>query len=294
MSQKRKIIIVGIAASTVFVAAILSFVFDAPEPPDRSLHISYSVTVQNPTNRIIKNASISILGPISKTPNQSTVQVNTDPPYTRKTQDSNYQEYVFGWEILPPFSSKIVIFQCDIDAWRAPVAPEKKHRDLNAYLLAEPFIEVDHPMVKELAAKLKDPSTITTAENMYDWVSQNVTYSGYAKRTRGALYALKRKNGDCTEFATLFVALCRANGIPARVIGGYVCHNSAVLNLGDYHNWAQFHCNGNWQIADPQRKRFMTEQDTYIAFNVVNPSKRDERAIVSGIQGKGIKVRLNR
>ena len=51
---------------------------------------------------------------------------------------------------------------------------------------------------------------------------QQPAYVGYIKNDRGALYALKTKEGDCTEFMHLFVALCRANKIPARCIGGYV------------------------------------------------------------------------
>lgn len=45
----------------------------------------------------------------------------------------------------------------------------------------------------------------------------------------GVMNALKRRHGDCEEMAGIFVALCRASGIPARLVW--------VPN----HNWAEFY-----------------------------------------------------
>jgi hypothetical protein len=45
----------------------------------------------------------------------------------------------------------------------------------------------------------------------------------------GVVNALKRRHGDCEEMAGIFVALCRASGIPARLVW--------VPN----HNWAEFY-----------------------------------------------------
>jgi len=37
----------------------------------------------------------------------------------------------------------------------------------------------------------------------------------------GAIWAYDHRSGDCTEFTNLFIALCRAAGIPAKFISGY-------------------------------------------------------------------------
>lgn len=61
-----------------------------------------------------------------------------------------------------------------------------------------------------------------------------------------AIEILKDRRGDCSEHALLFVALCRAVGIPARRCSGYVC-------VGDdwgSHAWAEV-WTGAWMGVDP-------------------------------------------
>lgn len=61
-----------------------------------------------------------------------------------------------------------------------------------------------------------------------------------------ALEILKTMRGDCSEHATLFVALCRAAGIPARKCSGYVC----VGEQWGAHAWAEIWV-GAWMGVDP-------------------------------------------
>lgn len=61
-----------------------------------------------------------------------------------------------------------------------------------------------------------------------------------------ALQILRERKGDCSEHAVLFVALCRAAGIPARRCSGFVCVGS---DWGS-HAWAEIWC-GAWLGADP-------------------------------------------
>ncbi len=61
-----------------------------------------------------------------------------------------------------------------------------------------------------------------------------------------ALEILRDRKGDCSEHALLFVALCRAAGIPARRCSGFVCVGS---DWGS-HAWAEIWC-GAWIGVDP-------------------------------------------
>ena len=62
----------------------------------------------------------------------------------------------------------------------------------------------------------------------------------------GAVQILRECRGDCSEHALLFVALCRAAGIPARNCSGYVC----IGGLWGGHAWAEI-WTGQWIGADP-------------------------------------------
>jgi len=122
----------------------------------------------------------------------------------------------------------------------------------------------------KIAAEHKGNSAWRTAENAYGWVSEHVKEAGYTANDQGALYALEKGVGDCTESAYLFTALSRANNIPTRIMAGYVYGQSAILKSADYHNWPEVYIDGAWWVADPNKKNFRKQQSHYIATNIVS------------------------
>lgn len=106
----------------------------------------------------------------------------------------------------------------------------------------------------ELTAGIYDPSE--KARVIQEWVHDNVDWTGFSSSTRGAVWALENGVGDCTEFATLFIALCRASGVPARLVDGV--SKSSLAAGGSYswsqvgHDWAEVYLPGaGWVQADP-------------------------------------------
>ena len=168
-------------------------------------------------------------------------------------------------------------------------------KELNHYLHAEQYIESDDPALQNLAQKFKTPDVLKTTKKIFNWVANNVKYIGYVSQDRGALYALRHKKGDCTEYMYLFVALCRTAGIPARGIGGYIIEKNTILKPAAYHNWAEFYEDGVWKIADPQNKVFMKDQSHYIAMRIISESAENPMAHYHRfrIAGDGIKVNMN-
>jgi transglutaminase-like putative cysteine protease len=62
--------------------------------------------------------------------------------------------------------------------------------------------------------------------------------------------------GDCTEYAQLFVALARLNGIPAREVGGLVYNYSDKLPQFSGHAWAEVWMGDGWREVDPGWNEF--------------------------------------
>ena len=60
--------------------------------------------------------------------------------------------------------------------------------------------------------------------------------------------------------------MARANGIPARMVGGYNIDNNAVLKATDYHNWAELYVDGAWLLLDTQKGRWLAPPEQYVAF----------------------------
>lgn len=98
------------------------------------------------------------------------------------------------------------------------VIPDKVSRQLKPLLSPSPYIESRHPAIRSLAKEiaLDEPSAWGITEAIYDHVRENVEYRH--GDLKGALRALRDGNGDCEELTSLFIALCRARGIPARTI----------------------------------------------------------------------------
>jgi len=132
------------------------------------------------------------------------------------------------------------------------------------YTRSEPWIEADDPEIMKLVESIvgKETNPLLAARRIYDYVTshlqiQRIPWTGDATAYRnayGALATLRRGYGTCQNQALAFVTLCRAAGIPARVVHGI---NSVMLdeerNLEDWsHAWAEFYVpNYGWIPADP-------------------------------------------
>ncbi len=192
-----------------------------------------------------------------------------------------------------PYTTKILTITSDLFLSETPnPLPEN---DVTPYLPPEQYCESDDPDIVQLAQHLNTATPAATVENIFRWVASNITYTGYLKNPRGARYALKYKQGDCTEFMYLFMALCRAAGIPARGVGGYVVRKNALLDPAEYHNWAEFYDGGVWKIADPQKNVFVKNQSDYLIMRIIGQSSENPMGKYRRFRyaGEGITVKMN-
>jgi hypothetical protein len=109
-------------------------------------------------------------------------------------------------------------------------ATQKISKDLTRlYLGDSPGIQTKikevRELVKEIAGQLTHPWD--KARAFYEWVWANI--KGRPQIYTSVTAALKDRVGDCEERAAVFVAFCRASGIPARLVW--------VPN----HNWTEMH-----------------------------------------------------
>jgi len=65
---------------------------------------------------------------------------------------------------------------------------------------------------------------LALARQAWAWPSRYLRFA-VQSQTKGAAWAARHRTGDCTEYAALTTAICRAAGIPARI--------TAVFSLGD-------------------------------------------------------------
>ncbi len=155
------------------------------------------------------------------------------------------------------------------------------------WLASEKYIESDDARIMELATDLRGETALDTAHSIFSWVAQNIRYAGFVADDAGALAAVQRRSGDCTEYAYLATALARANGLPARMVGGFVADRVAAPRQDEYHNWAEVFVDGAWWLLDAQRGRWARSASDYIAFRyhaalLANPIGAAHRYRVDG------------
>ena len=102
--------------------------------------------------------------------------------------------------------------------WTHRSKPTRPSRHLLRYLRPSPLIESRNPEIISRSKSIgnRRQSDGERVEAIYDWVRENVRYE--EGDLKGALAALEDRCGDCEELSSLFIALCRAQGIPSRTV----------------------------------------------------------------------------
>ena len=119
------------------------------------------------------------------------------------------------------------------------------------YLKPNVLITSDDSRVRSLAQRVTrgvaDPWT--KAQRMNRWVFQNMRSKNFTVGFAGANEVARNLTGDCSEHAVLLAAMCRASGIPARVVVGLV-YVDRHQGFG-YHMWDEVYINQRWVALDP-------------------------------------------
>jgi hypothetical protein len=102
---------------------------------------------------------------------------------------------------------------------------------------------------KEIVGDEKNPYWI--ARKIFDWVNDKLEY----KRVGGwdvPTTLIKRGTGSCSEYAFLYIALCRSVGLPARYEASVVVRGDDASFDDVYHRWCEVYLPGiGWMPVDP-------------------------------------------
>jgi hypothetical protein len=123
------------------------------------------------------------------------------------------------------------------------------------FLKANTMVPVSDSLIKTIYGEQKPKGTgLTLARDLYDKVDAHVKYDKPAggKWGRGdTLWVCDSKHGNCTDFHSLFISLCRSVGIPGKFeIGFPLPTDKTEGTVGGYHCWAYFANSGKWTPVD--------------------------------------------
>lgn len=139
---------------------------------------------------------------------------------------------------------------------------------LDEFTLPELHIESTNPQIVALASELSEgkQTACQQVRAFYDYIGNELVYS-YNGNNWGAQAALGPMGADCTEYASLMVALSRAQGIPARYYEGLLNLEDATKSLARIeHAWADVYLPGiGWIALDPTLGRSSIFRENYFA-----------------------------
>lgn len=110
---------------------------------------------------------------------------------------------------------KEIVAPTDTDLF---VVPKKVPRDVKRWLNSSPYIESRDSKIKALAREATQDvdGAWARVEAIYDTVREKIEYKEGKIKT--AVRALKDGEGDCEELTSVFIAMCRSQKIPARMV----------------------------------------------------------------------------
>lgn len=183
--------------------------------------------------------------------NQSITGLTFSAPYTLLTDRYGQAVAQFQFANVGAGQEVAIAWQADVEIWAVDYALDPavvlglEHVPadiLSAYTGNESMYRLDSPVIQAAAVTAAGGATnpYWIARNVHDFVANRLTYINDGDWD-DAETAYTQQHGSCTEYTWLFIALCRANGIPARYVAG-----SHHRQAGDYvdtvfHRWAEIY-----------------------------------------------------
>ena len=129
-----------------------------------------------------------------------------------------------------------------------PIQRVSLKTDFNAYLQENRLIPTDGP-IDALAAELQLEGLppIHAAKRIYDYLIDTFTYDWQIEGggEGDVRWACDAKSGDCSDYHSVFLALCRNQGIPADHEFGFPIRTKRPEGrIPSYHCWARFYVEG--------------------------------------------------
>lgn len=219
------------------------------------LNISSSLEISDPSSRIDYVNLDVFFYPKNTPPRQSVLSLDAVPDGQRK--DGSIR---FEWKVPKQKSLPFSIFS-RVKTINEPVTVSSKvdfpflQTDLpdhaRIYLSSSEIIDSDNSEIRKIAFSLaeNEDDVFLLVNKIASWVKSSVKYDLSTLNVKASLKAsdvLKNKNGVCDEITSLFIAMLRSLGIPAKFVSG-IAHTNSLLfsqNWGT-HGWAEVYFPGS-------------------------------------------------
>ncbi len=196
------------------------------------------------------------------------------PDYSIQIDTNNNKYLHFNLDNLPAGKERTIVIEYKVMVHKVAIDLKLCRWAGSIPESVKPFLKLegiggsDKSAIKALADRLANgknsPCEILRA--IYEWIGRNIGYDEHLNEDKSALWALQNKRGDCSEFSSLFAALSRAAGSPARIVEGLAYRPGLGDSTGFFHAWVEvWLADLGWVPIDPTWGRFPETKDDYFA-----------------------------
>jgi transglutaminase-like putative cysteine protease len=123
------------------------------------------------------------------------------------------------------------------------------------YLVDDNKFKLDNPVIRDAVKQAVGDETnpYWIARKIYNYVIEHIDYE-LAGGWNVAQAVLERGNGSCSEYSFVYIAMCRAAGVPARYAGSLVIRGDDASYDDVFHRWVEVYLpEYGWIPVDPSR-----------------------------------------
>ncbi len=247
---------------------------------DRREDVTFHHEVRSYGPEPLLEATIAVAIPGNRPGQQVEGSIGFEPAPTEIVQDSWGQDVArFRFEDVAAPGEVAAVMRLTAHTWsvRYYLFPEKTG-DLNdiprdvrrAYLVDGDKYRLDDPLIQQTVSEVVGDETnaYRVMRALYDHVLEQMHYE-LAGGWNVAPAVLERGSGSCSEYTFVFIALCRAAGLPARYVGSVVRRYDDAAVDDVFHRWAEVYLPPyGWVPVDASRgdKETEAEQAASIGF----------------------------
>jgi hypothetical protein len=112
------------------------------------------------------------------------------------------------------------------------------------------FVDINNPIIKkvseDIVVKFENNNSFKIAESLFIWLKQNIRYCNHLYNTslQPSIKTYNIGRGDCDDLSILYISLCRAAGIPSRIIRGILIEKNFNEIKKEAHAWVEVFVGG--------------------------------------------------
>jgi transglutaminase-like putative cysteine protease/outer membrane protein assembly factor BamB len=229
----------------------------------RTATITYTYQITNFGPGKVKTADIHLAIPQNRITQKIIGEISYDPTYDEIQTDSwNQATAHYHFKNLKPGHSRTIHMTTKAEIWQVNyfIYPDKvgpmeeiPENIKTQYLKNNNKYRITHPLIQQTVKKVVNDidNPYWTARKLYHYLTENMYYE-MVGGWNTAPAVLARGNGSCSEYAFVYIALCRAAGIPARYVGSVVVRGENASMDDVFHRWVEIYLpRYGWIMVDP-------------------------------------------